>query len=348
MRRFPKPVSGKATMPSHALARIVLLGTALAVPLTLADPTLAASPASPSPSSVVRSTAWMPRQPSTSPPPQSYSSMSYDAARHRTVLFNGDTWEWDGTTWSEKAPATSPSPRSYTEMAYDRASRRTVLFGGGSDAGTNLNDTWAWDGTTWTELHPATSPAPRALMEMAYDPVNRGIVLFGGIGGVGPYGTPLYDTWLWQGSNWTERHPTKHPATLPGEFAYDPGTKSDVMFGGSLYGTLDTTVGETWEWKGTDWTQRAVVGPQARSSNPLAFDERRHVLVMFGGYHDRFTILGDTWEWNGKRWIQNLPATAPPARTAASMAEDPLGGVVLFGGGPLNDTWTYPTNRKLQ
>src|SRR5262245_47897547 len=54
--------------------------------------------------------AWIHRQPSTSPPARFAHCMAYDSARRRVVLFGGrdansallnDTWEWDGTDWTQ-------------------------------------------------------------------------------------------------------------------------------------------------------------------------------------------------------------------------------------------------------
>jgi hypothetical protein len=81
--------------------------------------------------------------------------MTYDSARHRTVLFGGynsftgsifgDTWEWDGVRWTQ-VDSTGPTPaRSTTAMAYDKARGKAVLFGGSTDT-VLLQDTWEWRG----------------------------------------------------------------------------------------------------------------------------------------------------------------------------------------------------------
>lgn len=36
----------------------------------------------------------------------------------------------------------------------------------------------------------------------------------------------------------------------------------------------------------------------------LCFDEKRNVLVLFGGVDD--VMRSDTWEWDGKTWRQVL------------------------------------------
>jgi len=100
--------------------------------------------------------------------------MVYDTHRNRLVLFGGiqtllwlgDTWEWDGgTAWQLRAQ-TGPPVRHGHGMAYDPQRRRVVLFGGAGFQ-SRLNDTWEWDGTTWTQVPATISPSPRQGQVMA-------------------------------------------------------------------------------------------------------------------------------------------------------------------------------------
>jgi hypothetical protein len=91
----------------------------------------------------------------TGPSAREIVGMTYDSARHRTVLFGGedaagsqlgDTWEWDGVRWTEVA-STGPPPRQATAMAYDKVRGKTVLFGGfNRTQGLLQQDTWEWRG----------------------------------------------------------------------------------------------------------------------------------------------------------------------------------------------------------
>ena len=152
--------------------------------------------------------------------------MAYDSAHGQAVLFGGsspvllnDTWVWDGSNWEQKSPQTSPPVRYFHAMAYDAAHGQVVLFGGtgptpaGVDFGTEaLNDTWVWDGSNWTQESPQTSPSVRYSPAMAYDAAHGQVVLFGGAA-LNPDGTmkELNDTWVWDGSNWTEKSPQTSP-----------------------------------------------------------------------------------------------------------------------------------------
>jgi hypothetical protein len=130
-----------------------------------------------------------------------------------------DTWEWNGITWTQRTPVAAPPGRVYHAMAYDSARGVTVVFGGISMAGGGLMaDTWEWNGTNWTQRTPATSPPVRYAHAMVFDSARGVTVLFGGdpffISGSG---SPLSDTWEWNGTNWTQRAPATPP---PGRYLH--------------------------------------------------------------------------------------------------------------------------------
>ena len=96
----------------------------------------------------------------------------------------------------------------------------------------------------------------------------------------------------------------------------------------------------------THGKQLANDGPPRRGVQGFAFDAKRGVVVMFGGYGSHATVLNDTWEWNGQRWTRVNTANAPSPRWDTSMTYDPARErIVLFGGqsreGNLGDTWEY-------
>lgn len=80
----------------------------------------------------------------------------------------------------------------------------------------------------------------------------------------------------------------------------------------------------------------------ARVGSSMAYDQKRGVVILFGGDTGM-----DTWAWNGQTWVQLFPASFPPARSGASMAYDAANSeIVLFGGMstsgyPLDDTWLW-------
>jgi hypothetical protein len=200
----------------------------------------------------------------------------------------------------------------------------------------------------------ATEPGARAGAAIVYDPENHGVLLFGGASsttapdGTNP-STTLGDTWLWNGQSWRQLEVQGPPARSAAMVAYDSVRHVVVLFGGS--GPEGVGQGlyfqDTWTWDGTQWQKQFPVHmPNPRMRAGMAFDERRGVIVMFGGEGEKNATYTATWTWDGVDWTLLDPSTTPPARHFFGMAYDPARGeTVLFGGSfgaaRLNDTWTW-------
>jgi hypothetical protein len=301
---------------------------------------------------------WSQLSPATVPSARDDAALAYDPGSGQMVLFGGDTndglladsWTWgippsSSYDWSQQSPTTSPTGRWGASMAYDPGSGQLVLFGGESCCG-NLADTWTWNGSTWSELSPSVSPPARSNAFMAYDPGTGQLVLFGGVGVDGfDQLNYLDDTWIWNGSTWSELSPATSPSARSGaSMAYDPGTGQLVLFGGYNSSGMN----DTWTWNGTTWSELSpATSPTARFGASMAYDPGTGQLVLFGG-RNTSEALGDTWAWNGITWANVSAPADPPGRSNASMAYDPgTGQLVLFSGydgninADLNDTWTW-------
>jgi hypothetical protein len=308
--------------------------------------------------------------------------MAADPANGTVVLFGGpgdcdsstctdQTWTWDGTQWTLRHPRNHPSARGNAAMAYDPATRTVVLFGGWTADFTPLpanpphvvyfDDTWTWDGRDWTQQHPAVHPDAR-FTDLATDPATHSVLLQGGqhkdpqVCPVDPVGcllVPVFDTWTWDGTDWTQQHPATQPTTN-GTMASDPATRTVVAFGGgsSVFGP----VGDTWTWDGRDWTQQHPAHqPTPVTLNGLAYDPASGTVVLFSGAQAPFpAVNGDTWTWNGTDWTQQHLLPSPSPRKALGLATDPATcSVVLFGGidtslpHPVSfgDTWAYTSSQ---
>jgi hypothetical protein len=159
---------------------------------------------------------------------------------------------------------------------------------------------------------------------MAYDPARGEVVLASGSNGA----TFLDDTWVWDGSNWVERHPV-HPAPDgPSMMAFDAATQQVVWY----WGEYDTP-NRTWTWDGTDWHEVVVVFA-GRSFATLSSD--RDGVMLLGGLKSVFEdyiITRTTYGWDGETWRYHGPTNKPAARAQAAMAYDAARDeVVLFGG----------------
>jgi hypothetical protein len=167
-------------------------------------------------------------------------------------------------------------------------------------------------------------PPARYSAGAAFDSDRGVLVLFGGWSG-----SPLGDTWEWDGSTWRQAATTgPQPRNAPA-MAYDPLRHRTVLFGGDSNGAPRS---DTWEWNGATWRRLSVTGPVPRTLHRLAFVPSRGRVLLFGGMIDT-TPLGDVWEWTGTEWLP--VSTEGPARFLFGMAVEDSARLVVFGG----NTW---------
>ena len=304
---------------------------------------------------------WTQRFPYQVPSGRSFHAMAYDADRSEVVLFGGiadnsqvlgDTWAWDGFNWTQKSPPQSPGPRFGHAMAFDAARHEVVLFGGLNEGGGIAAGTWVWNGTTWLPVDSPTAPHPRDLAAMTYDAVRREIVMFGGRDlSSGNVGSLLDDTWVWDGTHWSQKIPTTSPsARIEHAIAFDAAREEIVMFGGRL-SIFPSDVGDTWAWDGVNWIEKhPAISPPPTSGHALAYDSVSARVILFGGYDNGAFSRNDTWSWQGTTWTHVFPSTSPPPNTDYAMVYDEARReVVLFGGGSFpgadfdnyHDTWVF-------
>ncbi|MDQ2728272.1 MAG: hypothetical protein M3Y91_10520 [Actinomycetota bacterium] len=290
-------------------------------------------------------------------------------------------------TWSTLSPPLSPPPLAYASMAYDNDNATVVLFGGQRADGTLSSDTWVWNGSTWSRS-PSAVPA-RKLAAMAFDPVLHQLILFGGQGGGNQL---LNDTWAWNGASWVVQTPdtgTSPPAREGASLGFDTSDQL-LLFGGSgAAGATPSaasgagapsgsaprsaapagstsgpatailadanplmTLGDTWVWTGSTWSEQTVGGPVARTDAAMTWDSAHHQTVLFGGSSSPVGavpprgMLADTWIWGSGAWAPTAPPISPlPRQDTTVSADSDLGGLVAFGGstpsGPSNDTWVW-------
>ena len=282
------------------------------------------------------------------------SALAYDPANKWVVYFGyhrntrlPETWRYDGRSWSRFLNLTnSPQLRHNYATAFDPVRGVMVLFGG-SDAFGGFPDTWEFDGRDWRRI-TMTGPSLRDDAAMAFDGTRNRVLLFGGRG---PSAQPLNDTWEWNGAAWLQLNPVNNPGPRhSAAMAYDVARNRVVLFGGasSLPGTR---FDDTWEWNGTDWTQRAPsVRPAERNGHAMTYrSDRQRVVLVAGDGTD--ALLSDTWEWDGTTWVLAIATPAPAPRSEhAACFDTSRGEVMVFGGhdaafSPMADTWAWRLGR---
>jgi len=299
---------------------------------------------------------WLARTPSGPPPRRTGHAMAYDSNRGRTVLFGGtdaddaclsDTWEWTGTTWYQRSPDDAPYRRAEHAMVWDAVSGHVMLFGG-SDTRQRHGDWWEWTGSNWVKRSATgTEPSARERHAMVFDDKRDVTLLFGGYAGTGM--ETRGDTWLWNGTSWTQRvFGTGSAPTARYGHAMAFNDDTDIAW---LYGGEDGVgvLSDTWQWDGASWSKVAVPGPTARARSAMVYDDLRNRLVVFGGKGSGSSVWYSTWEFNSSTltWANIGPSTHPSARWGHAMAYDAYRRrSVLFGGvdgsyDSLGDTWEW-------
>ena len=266
------------------------------------------------------------------------------------LLTAGVLFAATSSEWTLRNPQVVPTRRSFHALAYDSVRANAVLFGGFGlppTLGCCFSDTWTWDGTAWTQRFPAHSPSLRYNHSMVFDEARGEVVLFGGFQTTGS--VFLNDTWVWNGTDWTQKSPATSPSARDSfGLVYDAARQEVVLFGGG-----NGPKNDTWVWNGTNWSQKfPAANPPVRYNHAMAYDSQRSETVLYGGFKDNNAtdMYADTWVWNGTNWAQKSPGAAPPARVGSgTVYSDLLQGVVLFGGSEQtggapaarNDTWLW-------
>jgi hypothetical protein len=227
--------------------------------------------------------------------------------------------------------------------ANDPVHRRAWVFGGQDTSDAPSNELASFDGARWTR-HTASGPSARYGAQMAYDRKRDQLVVFSGRLAAG---SPPADTWLFDGTTWTNPTPAASP---PGRFGgvmtYDAKRERVVLFGGN--GTAP--LADTWEWDGATWTQVTtanVPGPRVMAEG--TFDEERNVVVLAHGFRttDQF-VYNETWTYDGTDWtLVQSPTPLVPRVFTQTLAFDVIArtcatfGGFAPGGIPLGDTWAW-------
>jgi len=290
--------------------------------------------------------------------------MVWDPAIHRAVLFGGltavdagtkvqyelaDTWEWTGTRWLQVFPPHSPSARAAHSMVFDSTRNRVVVFGG-RQGKLNLNDTWSFDGTDWTPINTTNAPPVRELAGAAYDSVRDRIVLFGGFhqtysaDGKTVTNTALYDTWEFNGTNWTQVLADGPVVTKP-MLEFDPVRKQTIML---ALNASSATVMYAWDPAAAKWNQLTpTVLPTCVNEGAVTWQSSNNTILYTGGVCTTTNSTEESYEWDGTNWTKVDLTQFAGAYVGSALTFDPdHQNAVLFGGQPVvgvldTATFTY-------
>lgn len=212
----------------------------------------------------------------------------------------------------------------------------------------DLGDTMAWDGTAWTQVGYGTGPIS-VESAMVFDKSRGEIVLFGGRTKSNPSGafdTYSNQTWIWNGTGWTQKFPAVSPPAAAGVgMAFDESRGVTVLFTGSPASQIGT-----WTWDGATWQHETpTLSPSERYDFSIAYDQGMGKAILFGGIASTdgrtYQFSDETWTWDGSSWKKELVTSAPFPRAGAAIINcGSPAYTILFGGkgsgGLLDDTWS--------
>lgn len=243
-----------------------------------------------------------------------------------------DTWLLDGLAWTNLSPASQPGGfigKFDHRMAW--CGDGVLLFGGfgSGDLGVSgtQQDTWKFDLglNDWTQLSPSTVPPDRSQHAMCWDGTQ--VVMFGGFQQTGGSPNPFFylsDTWVWDGSDWTEIITASSPSdrTHPSVIETDSQT---ILYGGSMAATVYT---DTWVFTGTDWidlgTDATVMDTAAADSSGLQWDGVRLITRVSAG-QTRGLVPSDNI------WVDLAASPGAESFPHGAMASDGAR-LIIFGG----------------
>jgi hypothetical protein len=284
-------------------------------------------------------------------PGEGASQKSDTATRSSSALQAGDDTY---SVFRSRSVAAGPAARTKSSLIFDPNAGRSILFGG-IQASAPVDETWSYDGN-WSKCPGSsctTHPSARGEAGFAFAlDLNGGVgILFGGVS----LGTPLCDTWEWNGTTgaWTAR---SSPASCPEGPGITSGRFGQAMagfgnrvasFGGFVASpggyppTADALV-----WDGSAWSELCDTACAARSSGmPSARGDAtltrvvtpsHDSLYLYGG-RGPSSSLADLWEFDlvGKRWIERCSAScgAQGPRAGHGAAFDPIRKKIFVHGG---------------
>lgn len=262
---------------------------------------------------------------------------------------NEDTFLFDGSRWSRAGAPLPPEMigRSGGSLAYNPVNGRVVLYANRTYILPN-SETFEFDLTanTWTLVEAGNNPgttSPTAFYQHSVCSTNQGVLLFGG-GGIGP--SVVDETWLWDGTSWTQLAPAHAPSARQSAFmAYDSARNVAVLFGGRAANLAE--LNDTWQFDGTDWTQVATDGapsPRISLDGSIIYDAVRRRCILRSG-PTTASPDGETWEFDGARWWRITTAFRPASYSGSTLGyHEPTGTTIAIGATPFigsDTTYAY-------
>ena len=266
-----------------------------------------------------RSGNWTRIETATAPPARRLAGLAYDPVRDKTVMFGGglvesrlfDTWEFDGTDWNLVA-ADGPKVE-FPSLVYD-AARDEILMLGTTGSEVVM---YRYEEGTWVRIEPETLPPCAGQSTMVFREWDGTVLSYGGSC---PVSGVSNDTWIWDGTDWTEMELQRSAGSIFGYgMAHDQSRNQTIIYGGFGFEESQSTyrlTDERWAAIGTT----GFPGPRTQFVlQPALSDDH---LLFFGG-QDALDFFADFWRLKDLEWERELVEGTPTVCASPVAARDP-------------------------
>jgi hypothetical protein len=140
--------------------------------------------------------------------------------------------------------------------------------------------------------------------------------------------------WTWDGNDWSSFTPAANPpARRDAAVAYDSTRDRVVLFGGSVDGSPDTTLADTWEFDGNTWVETTpAASPGDRGAALCGYDPVRQLIVLANGQSETTgSLRKDTWVYSGGGWAEAAAANTPQGSSLEMLWHPTLQKLMIVG-----------------
>ncbi len=137
------------------------------------------------------------------------------------------------------------------------------------------------------------------------------------------------------------------PACAGAKMVYHSQLREMLLIGCAQDSDREDHPNIIWAWNGARWHKITEGGPLMRVLGSAAYDQKRNVLVLYGGQSLKTgQCVRETWEWDGQVWVRKEAESPPVCDHFEMVYDESRAEVVLFGGqdksqNPNNETWSW-------
>jgi cysteine-rich repeat protein len=281
--------------------------------------------------------SWLRLLSDEAPPGRSDSPLLYSPNARtllRVSLRDGGTEDALQVAWSTEEGDFRMDPFQWvqgfkpTVAQYQPLMGQVVVFGE-TAAEPRAARTMTFSGAGWREHHSVLSPRPRTGAAMAHTGAAGDVVLFGGNAS---YLEALNDTWLWNGTEWSQLDmPDAPEQRTEHAMAFEPGRGRVLMLGG-LPANSAEPFDDVWAFEQGAWHELGRGDPQlARKMSTLVYDWSRQRMLLIGDQRMPMELAEEAWI--------EMEHAAPDSRVDPGLVYNANRHAVMMSGASVGNDW---------